>query len=85
METRKLKDLKSVGKATIEDFEKINIFKVEDLIGKSRSRDMSITSVVWMFFRQPSPRPKMSIFPKSKKTGSTGRTYVRLRHNNIVC
>ena len=35
METRELKDLKSVGKATIEDFKKINIFKVEDLIGKN--------------------------------------------------
>ena len=35
METRKLKDLVSVGKAFLRDFEKLGIHSVEDLKGKN--------------------------------------------------
>ena len=35
METRKLKDLVSIGKAFIRDFEKLGIHSVDDLKGKN--------------------------------------------------
>ena len=38
MDTRELKDLVSVGKATLEDFERLEIHTVADLMGKDHQQ-----------------------------------------------